>query len=86
MHFAYPSDGAVLSPARQMDGSVPGIRCEIVHSRSDAVVYWHLDNEYLGETADIHTMVIDIPYGFHRLTAVDNEGIKEEITINILKM
>ena len=86
MHFAYPSDGAVLSPARQIDGSIPGIRCEIVHSRSDAVVYWHLDNEYLGETADIHNMVIDIPSGFHRLTAVDDEGNKEEITIKILRM
>lgn len=86
MHFAYPSDGAVLSPARQMDGSIPGIRCEIVHSRSDAVVYWHLDNEYLGETTDLHNMVIDIPSGFHRLTAVDDEGNKEEITIKILRM
>ena len=86
MRFAYPSDGAVLSPAKQIDGTIPGIRCEIVHSRNDAVVYWHIDNEYLGETVDLHNMVIDIPSGFHRLTAVDNEGNKEEITIKILRM
>lgn len=86
MHFAYPSDGAVLSPAKQMDGSVPGIRCEMVHSRSGAVIYWHLDSEYLGETNDIHTMIIDIPSGIHLITVVDDEGIKEEITIKILKM
>ena len=86
MHFAYPSDGAVLSPAKQMDGSSPGIRCEMIHSRSDAVVYWHLDNEYLDKTTDIHTFIIDIPPGLHRLTAVDDEGNKEEITIKILGM
>lgn len=84
MRFAYPSEGAVLSPAKQMDGTSPGIRCEIVHSRSDAVIYWHLDNEYLGETSDIHTLIIDAHPGINRLTAVDDEGIKEEITFKIL--
>ena len=84
MRFAYPSDGAVLSAARQMDGSLPGIRCELVHSRSDAAVYWHLDNEYVGETKDIHTVLLEIPPGIHRLTAVDDEGAKEEITIKML--
>lgn len=84
MSFAYPCDGAVLSPAKQMDGTSPGVRCEIVHTRNDAVVYWHLDNEYLGETANIHTMVIDLPSGFHRLTAVDDEGNKKEVMVKIL--
>lgn len=69
-----------------MDGSIPGIRCEVVHSRGDARVYWHLDNEYLGETTNVHTLLIDIPSGFHRITAVDDEGIKEEMTIKILKI
>ena len=84
LHFVYPTDGIILSPARQMDGSAPGIRCEVVHSRSDAVVYWHLDNEYLGETADLHDMLIDIPPGIHRLLVVDNEGNKDGITVKIL--
>ena len=84
MRFAYPSDGAVLSAARQMDGSAPGIRCEVVHSRSDATVYWHLDSEYVGETKDIHTVLLNIPPGIHRLTAVDDEGAREEITIKML--
>ncbi len=84
MSFAYPGDGAVLSSARQMDGTSPGVRCEIVHTRRDATVYWHLDNEYLGETTDIHTMVIDMPSGFHRLTAVDDEGNKKEVMVKIM--
>ena len=84
LHFVYPTDGIILSPARQMDGSAPGIRCEVVHSRSDAVVYWHLDNEYLGETADLHDMLIDIPPGIHRLLVVDDEGNKDGITVKIL--
>lgn len=84
MHFVYPTEGAFLSPAKQLDGTIPGIRCEIVHSRSDATVYWHLDNEYLGETTDIHTLVVDMSPGFHRLTAVDDEGLKQDITIKIL--
>ena len=84
MSFTYPCDGAVLSPAKQMDGTSPGVRCEIVHTRQSATVYWHLDNEYLGETTDIHTMVIDMPSGFHRLTAVDDEGNKKEVMVKIM--
>lgn len=84
MSFAYPCDGAVLSPAKQMDGTSPGVRCEIVHTRQSATVYWHLDNEYLGETTDIHTMVIDMPSGFHRLMAVDDEGNKKEVMVKIM--
>jgi len=84
MSFAYPCDGAVLSPAKQMDGTSRGVRCEIVHTRQSATVYWHLDNEYLGETTDIHTMVIDMPSGFHRLTAVDDEGNKKEVMVKIM--
>ena len=84
MSFAYPCDGTVLSPAKQMDGTSPGVRCEIGHTRQSATVYWHLDNEYLGETTDIHTMVIDMPSGFHRLTAVDDEGNKKEVMVKIM--
>ena len=84
MKFEYPSEGAVLSAARQMDGSLPGIRCEVIHSRPDAVVYWHLDNEYLGETTDIHTLVINIPAGFHHLVAVDDDGVSTEVSVSVL--
>lgn len=83
--YSYPADGAVLSAARQMDGSLPGIRCEAVHSRQGATVYWHLDNTYLGETKGIHTMRVDMPPGIHRLTIVDDAGSRKEITVKILQ-
>lgn len=83
--YSYPADGAVLSAARQMDGSLPGIRCEAVHSRQEATVYWHLDNTYLGETKGIHTMRVDMPPGIHRLTIVDDAGSRKEITVKILQ-
>lgn len=83
--YSYPADGAVLSAARQMDGSLLGIRCEAVHSRQGATVYWHLDNTYLGETKGIHTMRVDMPPGIHRLTIVDDAGSRKEITVKILQ-
>ena len=84
MHFVYPSDGMVLSSAKQMDGSSPGIKCEIDHSRNGAIVYWHMDNEYLGKTSDIHTLVIDFQIGIHKLTVVDDEGMTKELIVKIL--
>lgn len=84
LRIAYPADGAVLSAARQMDGRSPGIRCEGVHSRTDATIYWHLDNAFVGETTDIHTLLMDIPSGVHRIVAVDDEGTRDEITVKIL--
>ena len=44
------------------------------HRQPDTRVYWYLDEEYLGETRDIHEMALSPRPGPHRLTLVDEHG------------
>jgi penicillin-binding protein 1C len=47
---------------------------EAVHARGDAIIYWHLDDRYLGKTQVYHQQAIDIMPGQHLLTLVDDHG------------
>jgi penicillin-binding protein 1C len=70
----YPDvNGRVLIPG-ELDGSRGRAVFEAVHRRQDAVIYWHLDDRYLGETHTFHQQSLDIDPGEHILTLVDNEG------------
>lgn len=47
---------------------------EAVHSDADSVLYWHLDQTYIGETRYFHQQALDIEPGKHRLVLVDQKG------------
>ena len=74
LEFLYPESGSVLTFPRQLDGSLPGAVFQAVHRDPAAVLYWHLDNEYLGETHLIHQMQLSPPPGKHTVTVVDGDG------------
>jgi penicillin-binding protein 1C len=74
MQFIYPYANAILKLPKQLDGSVGKAIFELAHQQSSASVYWHLDNEYLGETSDVHQMELSPKRGEHRVTVVDEDG------------
>lgn len=74
MQFIYPYANAKLKLPKQLDGSPGKAIFELAHHQPSATVYWHLDNEYLGETSDVHQMELSPKRGEHRVTVVDEEG------------
>ena len=72
--LGYPLENARLFVPLQLDGSRGGVGLEVFHQNSDAVVFWHLDDEFLGETSGIHQQTIFPNPGVHTLTLVDNHG------------
>lgn len=74
MEFIYPENGAVIYIPRQLDGSIQGITFNLAHRNPAATVFWHLDNEYVGQTQMIHQMTLIPPTGKHTITAVDESG------------
>lgn len=74
MEFVYPENGSLITIPRQLDGSLKGIVARVAHSDPDAVLYWHLDSEYLGCTRNIHQMTLLPQQGPHSLTVVDQSG------------
>lgn len=57
---------------------------EAVHARPDAVLYWHLDDHYLGKTQTYHQQALDIQPGQHVLTLVDDHGNRLQRRFEVL--
>ena len=74
MEFIYPESGAVIYIPRQLDGSIRGITFNLAHRDPAATVFWHLDNEYVGQTEMIHQLTLNPSPGKHTVTAVDESG------------
>jgi penicillin-binding protein 1C len=74
VQFIYPQNGAVLSLPRQLSGKVEGVVFRAAHHKTDATLWWHLDNTYVGETSFRHEMLLAPSPGRHTLTVVDQDG------------
>ncbi len=74
MEFIYPDNGAVIYIPRQLDGTIRGVTFNLAHRNPSTTIYWHLDNEYVGQTRKIHQMTLIPEVGKHTVTAVDESG------------
>jgi len=47
---------------------------EAAHRQADAVIYWHLDERFVGVTRHVHQLSLNPPQGRHTITLVDDAG------------
>ena len=83
LDIIYPNHGAILYMPVDFEGKKQSIVCEATHHNPDAVIYWHLDNEYLGSTQYMHSMAIQPAPGLHTLTIVDDAGNRKSIQLTV---
>ena len=83
LEFIYPSSGTVLYLPRQLSGEVEGVVFRVAHHNSDATLWWHLDQSFVGETRFIHELLLAPPVGKHTLTMVDDEGNTASIRFTV---
>jgi len=83
MEFIYPESGSTIYIPKQLSGDVKGIVFNLAHRDPSTIVYWHLDNEYLGETSNIHQMTLTPSAGPHTVTVVDASGTSLSIPFTI---
>lgn len=84
MEFIYPENGSVISLPRQIDGSPGEMVFNLAHHDRGATVFWHLDNEYLGETRFMHQYRMRPTPGPHTVTVVDGSGNTISVAFTIL--
>ncbi|MGB8359140.1 MAG: transglycosylase domain-containing protein [Bacteroidales bacterium] len=75
MEFLYPPRDAKIFIPRSLQGQLMSMLPEIAHRQRNAVIYWHLDNRYIGMTKHIHQIELQVNEGEHVITATDNEGL-----------
>ena len=74
MELIYPRETRQVFIPRGLDGQLSRVVFEAAHRETGASIYWHLDQQYLGETSMIHQLEFMAPEGMHTLTLVDSRG------------
>jgi penicillin-binding protein 1C len=84
MALIYPREGSAVYVPRELDGKLGRCVFEAAHRTPGTTIYWHLDDEYLGATRDIHQMALAPSPGKHVITLVDENGERLERPVTIL--
>ncbi|TAE47921.1 MAG: penicillin-binding protein 1C [Bacteroidetes bacterium] len=74
MDILYPKPETDIYLPVNLDGSMSHTVFEAAHRSSGATIYWHLDEQYIGKTVEIHKMSLQPTAGQHTLTLVDDRG------------
>jgi penicillin-binding protein 1C len=74
MELVYPRNASRIMIPLELDGSPGRLLFEIAHRNPGALLYWHLDQNYLGATRHRHQFSLNPRPGKHILTVIDGEG------------
>lgn len=74
--FIYPTDGAVVLLPKDREHLMV---CKATHSDPSATLFWHLDNNFLEFTKDLHQVQLSLSEGVHRLTIIDMIGSETSV-------
>jgi penicillin-binding protein 1C len=74
MDLIYPKEDSKIFVPRELEGNSSNTVFEAAHHNPSAVIYWHLDEEFIGKTSKNHKIAINPAIGDHVLTLVDDTG------------
>jgi penicillin-binding protein 1C len=80
----YPTENTRLYVPVDLDGKPSRVIFEAVHRDGDALLFWHLDDEYLGATRTFHQQALLPSRGMHTLTLVDEQGNRLQRRFEVL--
>ncbi len=83
IEFIYPPAEAGILIPRDHTGRLSNMVAEIIHRSPEEKVFWHLNDEYLGETTYIHQMPVQAPPGNNNLIVTDSEGNSRRVTFRV---
>jgi len=76
MEIVYPQENATLYIPREVDGRLQRIVLRVAHRRPESMLYWYLDDRYVGTTRIRHNQSVTLEKGHHRLEVVDDRGAR----------
>lgn len=74
MEFIYPKENNTIFLPKDFDGKTNDLVLKIAHSKPETVLYWYVDETFVGSTKDIHELAIIPKQGKHLITVVDAFG------------
>ncbi len=83
--IVYPKPQSNIYLPKLLDETEGKAVFEASHNDSEAVIYWHLDEKYIGETIGIHEMEFQPTIGEHVLKIVDADGFETSVSFAVVK-
>jgi len=84
MEIIYPKEDAKIYVPLEADGTRGRVIFNAAHRQAGVKIFWHLDDQYVGETKDFHQMALNPPPGKHILTLVDANGNTVHVAFEVL--
>jgi len=84
MDMIYPHPNSRIYVPVDLGGKPGSTVLKIAHRHPEHLVYWHLDDRFIGTTIQSHQMALSPSQGFHRLTLVDEDGESLMIRFEIM--
>lgn len=84
MEMIYPKNNSSIYIPVDLDGKQGSAVFKVAHRNPGMMVYWHLDDKFLGTTTTIHQMAMSPIRGNHKLTLIDHNGETLTIKFEIL--
>lgn len=84
MELVYPHESSQVYIPVDLNGARSRVVLKAIHRDPNATVYWHLDENYLGETRVFHDQAVSLEPGRHKLMLVDQEGHQLERWFKVL--
>lgn len=83
MKFIYPTEKSTIFLPKGFDGEKNELILKVAHSNNDAILYWYLDNAFLGATKEKHEFPMRLKTGSYVISVTDNFGneIHEQIIL-----
>lgn len=82
--IVYPEQNSELVGTKGLDGKKQGIIFKASAPDPKTILFWHVDQRYLGETVGEHSIKYFPKKGKHLLTVVDQNGNMKKIWFTIL--
>jgi penicillin-binding protein 1C len=79
----YPTNRSKIKIPKELSGDLGRLIIQAAHRLKNVRIFWHLDEDYLGETTSFHQMSIQPSVGKHHLVLLDVKGNEESIWFEI---
>ncbi|HWV16494.1 MAG TPA: penicillin-binding protein 1C [Cellvibrio sp.] len=84
MDLLYPHASSRIYLPLDLNGLRTRALLRAVHRNNQAKIFWHLDDNYLGESKVFHEQTVALEPGMHKLLLLDEQGYKLERWFKVL--
>ena len=85
MELIYPRPNARIFVPVELQGEKGKTVFKATHRNSQAVIFWSIDDQYVGKTERNHQLALDPSPGRHRITLTDQDGNMISSSFEILE-